>query len=400
MSGFKKGFLWGGAVAAHQLEGGWNEGGKGISIADVMTAGAHGVPREVTEGVIDGLNYPNHEAIDFYHRYKTDIQLFAEMGFKCFRTSIAWTRIFPQGDEQEPNEEGLKFYDDLFDECLKQGMEPVVTLSHFEMPYHLVTKYGGWRNRKLIDFFIRFASTVFTRYKEKVKYWMTFNEINNQVNFSESLCPFTNVHARGYYPQHMLNYFARKGFNLDITPEDNAILARGCVDFIGFSYYMSFTTQFSPDNPQLDYVEPRDLVSNPYIDTSEWGWQIDPAGLRYSLNWFWDHFQLPLFIVENGFGAVDQRQADGTVNDHYRIDYFASHIREMKKAVVEDGVDLIGYTPWGCIDLVSAGTGEMKKRYGMIYVDKDNEGKGTLERIRKASFYWYRDLIANNGENI
>ncbi|EIP3388632.1 family 1 glycosylhydrolase [Escherichia coli] len=268
MSGFKKGFLWGGAVAAHQLEGGWNEGGKGISIADVMTAGAHGVPREVTEGVIDGLNYPNHEAIDFYHRYKTDIQLFAEMGFKCFRTSIAWTRIFPQGDEQEPNEEGLQFYDDLFDECLKQGMEPVVTLSHFEMPYHLVTKYGGWRNRKLIDFFIRFASTVFTRYKEKVKYWMTFNEINNQVNFSESLCPFTN------------------------------------------------------------------------------------------------------------------------------------HIREMKKAVVEDGVDLIGYTPWGCIDLVSAGTGEMKKRYGMIYVDKDNEGKGTLERIRKASFYWYRDLIANNGENI
>lgn len=176
MSGFKKGFLWGGAVAAHQLEGGWNEGGKGISIADVMTAGAHGVPREVTEGVIDGLNYPNHEAIDFYHRYKTDIQLFAEMGFKCFRTSIAWTRIFPQGDEQEPNEEGLQFYDDLFDECLKQGMEPVVTLSHFEMPYHLVTKYGGWRNRKLIDFFIRFASTVFTRYKEKVKYWMTFNE--------------------------------------------------------------------------------------------------------------------------------------------------------------------------------------------------------------------------------
>ena len=204
MSGFKEDFLWGGAVAAHQLEGGWNEGGKGISIADVMTAGAHGVPREVTEGVIDGLNYPNHEAIDFYHRYKTDIQLFAGMGFKCFRTSIAWTRIFPQGDEQEPNEEGLQFYDDLFDECLKQGMEPVVTLSHFEMPYHLVTKYGGWRNRKLIDFFIHFASTVFTRYKAKVKYWMTFNEINNQVNFSESLCPFTNSGIL-YSPEEDLN---------------------------------------------------------------------------------------------------------------------------------------------------------------------------------------------------
>lgn len=384
MSGFKKDFLWGGAVAAHQLEGGWNEGGKGISIADVMTAGAHGVPREVTEGVIDGLNYPNHEAIDFYHRYKTDIQLFAGMGFKCFRTSIAWTRIFPQGDEQEPNEEGLQFYDDLFDECLKQGMEPVVTLA---------VQTGKLINPEFnIGCMIAMCPI----------YPLTCapNDMMMATKAMHRRYWFTDVHARGYYPQHMLNYFARKGFNLDITPDDNAILARGCVDFIGFSYYMSFTTQFSPDNPQLDYVEPRDLVSNPYIDTSEWGWQIDPAGLRYSLNWFWDHFQLPLFIVENGFGAVDQRQADGTVNDHYRIDYFSSHIREMKKAVVEDGVDLIGYTPWGCIDLVSAGTGEMKKRYGMIYVDKDNEGKGTLERIRKASFYWYRDLIANNGENI
>lgn len=365
MSGFKEDFLWGGAVAAHQLEGGWNEGGKGISIADVMTAGAHGVPREVTEGVIDGLNYPNHEAIDFYHRYKTDIQLFAGMGFKCFRTSIAWTRIFPQGDEQEPKlvasalaVQTGKLINPEFNIGCMIAMCPIYPLTCAPNDMMMATKAMHRR------------------------YW------------------FTDVHARGYYPQHMLNYFARKGFNLDITPDDNAILARGCVDFIGFSYYMSFTTQFSPDNPQLDYVEPRDLVSNPYIDTSEWGWQIDPAGLRYSLNWFWDHFQLPLFIVENGFGAVDQRQADGTVNDHYRIDYFSSHIREMKKAVVEDGVDLIGYTPWGCIDLVSAGTGEMKKRYGMIYVDKDNEGKGTLERIRKASFYWYRDLIANNGENI
>ncbi|MCV0711876.1 family 1 glycosylhydrolase [Escherichia coli] len=416
MSGFKEDFLWGGAVAAHQLEGGWNEGGKGISIADVMTAGAHGVPREVTEGVIDGLNYPNHEAIDFYHRYKTDIQLFAGMGFKCFRTSIAWTRIFPQGDEQEPNEEGLQFYDDLFDECLKQGMEPVVTLSHFVLyspeedlnereqimyqavHYELVVSALAVQTGKLInpEFNIGCMIAMCPIYPLTC----APNDMMMATKAMHRRYWFTDVHARGYYPQHMLNYFARKGFNLDITPDDNAILARGCVDFIGFSYYMSFTTQFSPDNPQLDYVEPRDLVSNPYIDTSEWGWQIDPAGLRYSLNWFWDHFQLPLFIVENGFGAVDQRQADGTVNDHYRIDYFSSHIREMKKAVVEDGVDLIGYTPWGCIDLVSAGTGEMKKRYGMIYVDKDNEGKGTLERIRKASFYWYRDLIANNGENI
>lgn len=385
MSGFKKDFLWGGAVAAHQLEGGWNEGGKGISIADVMTAGAHGVPREVTEGVIDGLNYPNHEAIDFYHRYKTDIQLFAGMGFKCFRTSIAWTRIFPQGDEQEPNEEGLQFYDDLFDECLKQGMEPVVTLSHFEMPYHLVTKYGGWRNRKLIDFFIHFASTVFTRYKEKVKYWMTFNEINNQVNFSESLCPFTNSGIL-YSPEEDLNEREQIMYQAVHYELVASALAVQTGKLINPEFNIGCMIAMCPIYPLT--CAPNDMM------------MATKAMLRYSLNWFWDHFQLPLFIVENGFGAVDQRQADGTVNDHYRIDYFSSHIREMKKAVVEDGVDLIGYTPWGCIDLVSAGTGEMKKRYGMIYVDKDNEGKGTLERIRKASFYWYRDLIANNGENI
>lgn len=479
MSGFKKDFLWGGAVAAHQLEGGWNEGGKGISIADVMTAGEYGISREVTPGIIEGRNYPNHEAIDFFHRYKDDIKLFSEMGFTCFRTSIAWSRIFPEGDELEPNEAGLQFYDNMFDECLKYNIQPVITLSHFEMPYHLVTEYGGWRNRKLIDFFLRFAKVVFTRYKSKVKYWMTFNEINNQVNYRESLCPFTNsgilyssdedeyareramyqavhyelvasalvvdaghlinpdfkigcmiamcpiypltcspgdmmmsvsamhrrywftdVHVRGYYPQHMVNYFRKKGFELDITESDIEILQHGRVDYIGFSYYMSFVTQYTDDNPEFDYVEPAHLVNNPYIQTSDWGWQVDAMGLRYSLNWFWDHYQLPMFIVENGFGANDVQQADGTVDDQYRTDYLTAHVSEMKKAVVEDGVDLIGYTPWGCIDLISAGTGEMKKRYGMIYVDKDNDGNGSLNRSRKKSFYWYRDLIADNGNTI
>lgn len=479
MSGFKSDFLWGGAVAAHQLEGGWNEGGKGISIADVMTAGAYGVPREVTAGVMEGRNYPNHQAVDFYHRYKDDIKLFAEMGFKCFRTSIAWSRIYPLGDEIEPNEAGLQFYDDMFDECLKYNIEPVITLSHFEMPYHLVTEYGGWRNRKMIEFFTRFAKAVFTRYRSKVKYWMTFNEINNQVNFHESLCPFTNsgvlysddeneyvrekimyqavhyelvasamavdaghiinpdfkigcmiamcpiypltcapadmmmsikamhrrywftdVHVRGHYPQHMVNYFAKKNFSLDITESDLEILQHGCVDYIGFSYYMSFVTQSTDDNPDFNYVEPHHLVKNPYIQTSDWGWQIDAQGLRYSLNWFWDHYQLPMFIVENGFGAIDTLKNDKTVDDQYRIDYLTAHVSEMKKAVVDDGVDLIGYTPWGCIDLVSAGTGEMKKRYGMIYVDKDNSGRGSLERYRKNSFYWYKEVIAHNGNNL
>ena len=475
MSGFKAGFLWGGAVAAHQLEGGWQEGGKGISVADVMTAGAHGVPREITDGVVAGKNYPNHEAIDFYHRYPQDLALFAEMGFKCFRTSIAWTRIFPQGDELEPNEAGLQFYDDLFDECLKHGIEPVITLSHFEMPYHLVTEYGGWRNRKLIDFFVRFARVVFTRYQHKVKYWMTFNEINNQANFHEDFAPFTNsglkylpdedrepvmyqaahyelvasalavkaahrinpemkvgcmlamvplypysckpedvmfaqasmreryvftdVQLRGYYPSYVLNEWERRGFNIRMEDGDAQILREGTCAYLGFSYYM--TNAVKAEGGTGDAISGFEgSVPNPHVKASDWGWQIDPVGLRYSLNWFWDHYQLPLFIVENGFGAIDVREADGSVNDQYRIDYLSAHIAEMKKAVVEDGVDLMGYTPWGCIDLVSAGTGEMKKRYGFIYVDKDNEGNGTLARSRKKSFAWYQQVIASNGENL
>lgn len=476
MSSLRKDFLWGGAVAAHQLEGGWNKDGKGVSVADVMTVGANGVPREITNGVLQGKNYPNHEGIDFYTHYKEDIKLFAEMGFKCFRTSIAWTRIFPKGDESEPNELGLKFYDELFDECLKYGIEPVITLSHFEMPYHLVTEYGGWRNRKMIDFFVRFAEVCFTHYKDKVKYWMTFNEINNQANYNEDFAPFTNsgiayqpgenrekimyqaahyelvasalavkmgheinpdfqigcmiamcpiyplsckpedmmmsvsamhkrywftdVHVRGYYPAYLEKYFQRKGFNLDITVEDKLLLLEGCVDYIGFSYYMSFTTESKSDNPQYDYDESKDLVRNPYVKASDWGWQIDPVGLRYAMNWFYDRYQLPLFIVENGFGAIDQLNSDGTIDDDYRIDYLKAHIKAMKTAVEEDGIDLLGYTPWGCIDLVSAGTGEIKKRYGFIYVDKDNEGQGTLKRSKKKSFDWYKQVIATNGEQL
>ena len=475
----KKDFLWGGAVAAHQLEGGWNAGGKGPSVADVMTAGANGVERRITDGVVSGENYPNHEAIDFYHRYKEDVALFNELGLNCFRTSIAWTRIFPDGDDAEPNEEGLQFYDDLFDECLKNGIEPVITLSHFELPYHLVTKYGGFRNRKLIDFFVKFAETVMTRYKNKVKYWMTFNEINNQANFMRDFAPFTNsglkfpegatafereeimyqaahyelvasakvveighkinpdfqigamiamcpiypstckpedmmaaqiamqrrywfadVHVRGHYPKYLTTYFARRGFNLDITDEDIAALSQGNVDYIGFSYYMSFAIKDHGKAPFFDYDEDKDLVRNDFVKASEWGWQIDPLGLRYSLNWFYERYEVPLFIVENGFGAVDEVEADGSIHDQYRIDYLKAHIEAMKDAVKYDGVDLMGYTPWGFIDLVSAGTGEMKKRYGFIYVDKDNEGKGTLERSKKDSFAWYQKVIATNGEEL
>lgn len=474
MSIFKENFLWGGAVAAHQLEGGWQDGGKGVSVADVMTVGAHGVPRRITNGVLEGENYPNHDAIDFYGRYKEDVRLFAELGLKCFRTSIAWTRIFPKGDEAEPNEAGLQFYDDLFDECLKYGIEPVITLSHFEMPYHLVTEYGGWRNRKMIDFFARFAEVCFERYQNKVKYWMTFNEINNQANYQEDFAPFTNsglkfeagddrekimyqaahyelvasakaieighkinpdfeigcmiamvpiypyscspsdmmaatvamqrrywftdVHCKGRYPSYMKTYFDRKQFGLDITEEDEVQLTKGTVDYIGFSYYMSFAIKDHDKGPAYDYDEANDLVENPYVKASDWGWQIDPTGLRYAMNWFNDRYELPLFIVENGFGAIDEIDADGEIHDEYRIDYLREHIEAMQEAVIYDGIDLMGYTPWGFIDLVSAGTGEMKKRYGFIYVDKDNDGEGTLNRSKKDSFYWFQKVIASNGE--
>ncbi len=468
-----QGFLWGGAVAAHQLEGGYDKGGKGVSIADVMTAGANGVDRQITEGVIPGLNYPNHEAIDFYSRYKEDIRLFGEMGFKCFRTSIAWTRIFPNGDDEEPNEEGLRFYDDMFDEMKKYNIEPVITLSHFEMPYHLVQAYGGWRSRKLVDFFVRFAQVVMERYKGKVKYWMTFNEINNQADtfvdwsawtdsgilykegedrqavlqqavhyemvasaravamgheinpdfkigcmlamvplYPRSCSPedqlaamramehrlyyYGDLHVFGEYPVYMKAFRENHGLELDITQEDLDWLKKGCVDYIGFSYYMSNTVSAVEVENSMKIADGFYLAKNPYVKASDWGWQIDPKGLRYSLNLLYQRYQVPLFIVENGFGAYDKAEEDG-IHDPYRVEYLRAHIEEMKKAILEDHIPVMGYTPWGCIDLVSAGTGEMEKRYGFVYVDKDNQGKGTLDRRKKDSFWWYKKVIETNG---
>ena len=466
-------FLWGGAVAAHQVEGGWNEGGKGVSVVDVLTAGSHGVDRVITDGIQDGYYYPNHDAVDFYHRYKEDIQLFAEMGFKCFRTSIAWTRIFPKGDEETPNEAGLQFYDDLFDELLKYGIQPVVTLSHFEMPYYLVKKYGGWKNRKLIDFFVKYALTVMERYKDKVKYWMTFNEINNQKNYKYPLFGYTcsgviftedenpeecmyqvvhhelvasaivvkeghkinpdfqigcmiacvplypyschpedvmysalamhdrylfgDVHVRGEYPSYILREWERKGFSIKQEKEDAEILRQGKVDFVGLSYYMTNAVKANniAEGNGLDGFP--GSISNPYVQKSDWGWQIDPIGLRYALNLLYERYQKPLFIVENGFGAIDEMDADGNINDEYRLAYLKAQIEEMKKALLLEGVVLMGYTPWGCIDCVSFTTGEMEKRYGFIYVDRNNDGTGTLERYRKKSFYWYKNVIRTNG---
>lgn len=477
-AGLPDNFMWGGAVAANQLEGGWQEGGKGVSIMDVLTAGSNQTMRRITDGIQPGEHYPNHEAIDFYHHYKEDIRLFAEMGFKCFRTSIAWTRIFPKGDEEKPNEEGLRFYDDLFDELLKYGIEPVITLSHFEMPYYLAKHYGGWINREMIGFFVKFAVTVFERYKSKVKYWMTFNEINNQSNtsadifgwtcsgmlFSKYTRPeeamyqaahhelvasalavkkgheinpdfkigcmcsfvpfypyscnpddiitaaecmherfhFADVHMRGHYSNFSKKEWERKGYKLHINPEDEAILEEGKADYLGFSYYM---TNAVKADAKKDVAKCTDgsspySVPNPYVQKSDWGWQIDPTGLRYALITLYERYEKPLFIVENGFGAIDRLEEDGSCNDDYRIAYLRAHIEEMKKAVEIDGVELMGYTPWGCIDLVSFTTGEMSKRYGMIYVDKNDDGSGTGKRSKKKSFDWYKHVIATNGEEL
>ena len=474
----KKDFLWGGALAAHQFEGGYDQGGKGLSVVDVLTAGAHGVPRQITETIEDNVYYPNHEGIDFYHRYKEDIALFAELGLKCLRTSIAWSRIFPKGDETEPNEAGLQFYEDVFNELLANGIQPIITLSHFEMPLHLARRYGGFRSRQVVDYFVRFAEVCFTRFKKQVTYWMTFNEINNQMDTRNPLFLWTNsgvqlaegenpqqvmyqvahhellasaravkvgkainpdfqigcmvsqipiypfscnpedvmaaeeamrqrfffadVHVRGKYPNYALKELARQGIEIEMLPSDLQELAEGTVDYLGFSYYMSTTVKAGASQAEANVVN-GDLpnsVENPYLSASDWGWTIDPVGLRYTLNRLYDRYQIPLFIVENGFGAIDKLTADFQIHDASRIDYLGKHIKEIKKAVELDGVDLIGYTPWGIIDVVSFTTGEMKKRYGVIYVDRDNEGNGTLKRYKKDSFVWYQQVIQSNGEKL
>ncbi|AIQ18510.1 6-phospho-beta-glucosidase [Paenibacillus sp. FSL H7-0357] len=465
---FPEGFLWGGAVAANQLEGAYNEGGKGLSTQDVSPQGAMGaITEEPTEDNMKLIG------IDFYHRYKEDIKLFAEMGFKVFRTSIAWSRIFPYGDETEPNEEGLRFYDSLFDECLKYGIEPLVTLSHYETPLHLSKQYDGWVNRKLVDFYAQYASTVFKRYKGKVKYWLTFNEINSilEVPFMSGgiytpkeklskqdlyqaihhelvasatavkLCHeidpkaqigcmvlsvptypltphpddiiavmkynhsnyfFGDVHVRGRYPGYMKRYFREQGINIHMEPGDEEQLLH-TVDFVSFSYYMSVCQTADPEKNIHGEGNIMGGVANPYLPASEWGWQIDPQGLRFTLNTFYERYQKPLFIVENGLGAADElivnEAGEKTVEDDYRIQYLNDHLFQVAEAVA-DGVEVMGYTSWGCIDLVSASSAQLKKRYGYIYVDRHDDGSGTLERYRKKSFHWYKDIIASNGAKL
>ena len=475
---FPEGFLWGGATAANQCEGAYKEDGRGLSSVDVVPYGPERMRVNRGERKMlscePGFIYPAHEAIDFYHHYKEDIRLFAEMGFKCYRMSIAWTRILPNGDDDTPNAKGIAFYRSVFEECRKYGIEPLVTIDHFDTPIALIERYGGWRDRRMIDAYIKYCRVIFDAFGDLVKYWITFNEINmllhmsfmgagiyfepgenkeqikytaahheliasaRAVKLAHEMMPgcmvgcmlaagqfypytcdpadiwdglekdrdnyfFIDVQARGEYPVWAWKRMERENVTPPIKDGDLEILKEGPVDFVAFSYYCSRCTTADPEvfakNARPGNAVFR-AVYNPYLKSTEWGWQIDPLGLRVTANTLYDRYQKPIFVVENGLGAVDKPDENGEIHDSYRIEYMRAHLEALRDAVCEDGIPIIGFTSWGCIDLVSASSGEMKKRYGMIYVDKDDQGNGTLERRRKDSFYWYQNVIRTNGAEL
>lgn len=480
----------GAASAAHQYEGGYDRDGKGLNIMDVVTGATKDTMRNITYTLADGTKgsmplfklrdlpesatlechedqfYPNHEASDFYDHMEEDIELLKEMGINCYRFSISWARIYPHGNDPEPNEKGLEFYDKMINLLVEKDIQPVITISHYEIPLALSQKWNSWADRRMIDCYVKYCETLFTRFGDRVKYWMTFNEINVvgycpyleagvitnseqtkmqaahhqfvasalAVKMGHEIMPdamigcmisytpvfpyscrpddvlgsiqlmnnayfFTDVMVRGAYPEYKLNEFKEKNIKIKKEPQDDKILAEGTVDYIAFSYYQSGTVSVDP-NKEKTAGNMFTGAKNPYLSSSKWGWQIDPVGLRVALNQLYGRYHVPLMIVENGLGAADTVEEDGHIHDPYRIEYLKAHIEEMEKAVEIDGVDLIGYTPWGCIDLVSASTGEMAKRYGMIYVNKQDDGTGDYSRIRKDSFYWYQKVIESNGENL
>lgn len=481
--GFPKNFLWGGALSACQAEGAYNVDGKTLTIPEVMIFNPKNDRKvtkqlKITKEMIeeakndpDTIKYPKRRGIDFYHTYKEDMALFKEMGFKVFRYSISWARLFPNGDDREPNELGLKFYDSIIDECLKNGMEPLITISHFDFPIVLVEKFGGWYNRKLIDLYLRYCEVIFNRYKGKVKYWVTFNEINmnikagpktmgvideGQENYEEML--FQSLHHQfvaaakatklaheidkenkigsmvayfttysytckpadalamqqddqmknlfyldilngGKYPYYSKKYFKEHNINLNIKDGDLEVIKENTADFVGMSYYNSMISSADGDQLELTAGNVHSVYKNPHLDANEWGWQIDPIGLRYTLNHVYDRFGLPVFILENSSGFFDELTEDNKVHDPYRVDFLRKHIEQLKLAI-EDGVEVIGYTMWGPIDMISSGTSEMSKRYGFIYVDQDDYGNGTMKRYKKDSFYWYKNVIETNGEEL
>lgn len=473
MSRFPNSFLWGGATAANQYEGAWLEGGRGKSNVDLIPAGEQRFA--VASGALDpsrldGARYPSRTAVDGYHHYKEDIAAFAEMGFSTYRFSVSWSRVFPKGDEAQPNEEGLRYYEDVVDACLACSIEPLITINHFDAPLHLIEKYGSWRSRTMVDCYLNLCRALFKRLKGKVRYWITFNEINMilhmpymaagltflpdedregvcyaaahhqllasalAVSLAHEMDPacqvgcmlaagtmypysckpedvmesllkdrenyyFADVQVRGHYPSYARKQLEQKQILLPFEEADVDILHNGCVDFVSFSYYNSGVASADPELQASSKGNVFPTIENPYLPSSEWGWQIDPLGLRITLNTLYDRYQKPLFIVENGLGARDAYM-DGAIEDDDRIEYLREHIKAMRDAVNLDGVEVIGYTTWGCVDLISASTGEIGKRYGFLYVDADEEGCGSLKRYKKKSFHWYQRVIASNGEEL
>lgn len=476
---FPENFLWGGATAANQYEGAWDVDGKGESVSDHCTNGTAKSAKWVTEKIENDRLYPSHEATDFYHHYKQDVALAAEMGFKVFRMSINWTRIFPTGEEDKPNEEGLQFYENVFRELRRYNIEPLVTISHYELPYALVEKYNGWASRDLIEIFLKYATTVVDRFHKYVKLWLGFNEINiasmqngiivstctvkgysgpvDKIPFDKQVSyqalhhqlvaaaklsnyihknysdvkigcmnlfitkyPLTcnpddvleaqkqnrivnwfasDVQVRGYYPSYAKRFFKENNIELNIAKDDEEVLSSGTVDFYTHSYYCSHCVTYDAKELQKSKPDSNGGLANPYLEISDWGWVLDPKGIRYTLNEIYDRYQIPMMVVENGLGAYDTLEDDGSIHDEYRIKYLRDHIEQMREAI-DDGVDLFGYTTWGWIDLVSAGTGEMAKRYGFVYVKKYDDGTGDLSRLKKDSFYWYKKVIQSNGQDI
>ncbi len=481
-----KGFLWGGATADFQYDGGFDEGGRGLLSHDYETDGSQENPRHHTMQMPDGsiINprssffyadpvpkeaqpvfledeyYPSHRAVDFYHHYKEDIALMAGMGFNVFRFSICWSRIFPTGEEETPNEEGLAFYDDVINEMAKYGMEPLITICHDELPMHLALKYDGWSSRHVIDCYVKYCKTLFERYGDRCRYWLTFNEINavrgfgpcgtrqsegqdryqaahhmfiasaRAVKLGHEMMPnsqfgamyamselypatckpedvfhrlqerrenwyFIDIMGRGYYPRYAKEIWRRRGVKEIVFADgDEEILREGQLDFISFSYYRSNTTKAGDDWFNVGGS------TNQYLKETPWGWPVDPLGLRHVMNEIYDRIQKPIFIVENGMGAIDELDENGIVQDDYRIDYLRDHLQAMADAIIIDGVECLGYTMWGPVDLVSLSTGEMKKRYGFIYVDMDDKGNGSLKRTPKKSYAWMKEIIASNGAKL
>ncbi|WP_194191230.1 glycoside hydrolase family 1 protein [Clostridium chrysemydis] len=469
-------FLWGGSIAAHQCEGSFDKDGKGIGIMDLVTSGSYEKPREICTEIDKNKFYPSHTGIDFYNRYKEDIKLFKEMGFKALRISIDWSRIYPNGDDETPNIKGLEYYKNLIDELIKNNIEPIVTLYHFEMPINLVNKYGSFENKKVVDLYLKYCETMFTLLKGKVKYWVTFNEMNHIDPQTEASDIFTYIIAglkystmkekkktlatigynmtlagvravnlghkidssykigcvfgltpvypidcnpknvlnafkemdrefyqidamcNGKFPEYKLKQYKDLGIVLDITEEEKEEFKRGKIDFIGINYYSSSVAHH--DNACNEEETLFGGIQNPYLEKSKWGWAIDPSGLRYLLNYVYRRYELPIIVTENGLGAIDKKDENGKIQDDYRIEYLNRHLIELKKAIEEDYVDCFGYLMWGPIDLVSATTGEMKKRYGFIYVNKHDDLTGDYKREKKRSFYWYKEVIKTNGESL